>query len=110
MATLNAPADKSPAEIAASINDILYRKGVWRGEIRNIKKDGATFWCSALVSAFTHSRYGEVWMSVYKDISERKPAEEALRSASLYMRSLIEASLDPLVTISPTGKIMDVNI
>jgi PAS domain S-box-containing protein len=28
---------------------------------------------------------------------------------SLYVRSLIEASLDPLVTISPDGKIMDVN-
>ncbi len=26
-----------------------------------------------------------------------------------YMRSLIEASLDPLVTISPEGKITDVN-
>ncbi len=33
-----------------------------------------------------------------------RPAEEA-RAASLYARSLIEASLDPLVTISPEGKI-----
>ncbi|MEN6508473.1 MAG: ATP-binding protein [Smithella sp.] len=31
------------------------------------------------------------------------------KRASLYARSLIEASLDPLVTISPEGKIMDVN-
>ncbi len=31
------------------------------------------------------------------------------KRASLYARSLIEASLDPLVTISPDGKIMDVN-
>lgn len=29
--------------------------------------------------------------------------------ASQYARSLIEASLDPLVTISPGGKITDVN-
>jgi len=58
---------------------------------------------------------------------QRKQAEEALtqlnaeleqrvsertaelRTASLYSRSLIEASLDPLVTISPDGKITDVN-
>ena len=33
----------------------------------------------------------------------------AQRLASQYARSLIEASLDPLVTISPDGKIMDVN-
>ena len=35
--------------------------------------------------------------------------EEQLRAASLYTRSLIEASLDPLVTISPEGKITNVN-
>ncbi len=31
------------------------------------------------------------------------------KQASQYARSLIEASLDPLVTISPDGKVMDVN-
>src|SRR5512133_146418 len=31
------------------------------------------------------------------------------RQASQYARSLLEASLDPLVTISPNGKITDVN-
>ena len=40
---------------------------------------------------------------------KRKKMEEELRTASLYARSLIEASLDPLVTISPEGKITDVN-
>jgi len=43
------------------------------------------------------------------DITERKRAEEQIRVASLYSRSLIEASLDPLVTISAEGKITDVN-
>jgi len=40
---------------------------------------------------------------------ERKKAEEDLHRASLYSRTLIEASLDPLVTISSEGKVMDVN-
>lgn len=40
---------------------------------------------------------------------EKQQAREKLRSASQYARSLIEASLDPLVTISPEGKITDVN-
>ena len=31
------------------------------------------------------------------------------RNASQYARSLIEASLDPFVTISPEGKMTDVN-
>ena len=43
------------------------------------------------------------------DISKQKLAEKQLRSAAQYARSLIEASLDPLVTISPEGKITDVN-
>ncbi|WP_292391848.1 PAS domain-containing sensor histidine kinase [Methanosarcina sp. UBA5] len=43
------------------------------------------------------------------DITQRKRAEEALRFSNLYNRSLIEASLDPLVTIGHDGKITDVN-
>jgi len=36
-------------------------------------------------------------------------AEELQRASSAYARSLVEASLDPLVTISSEGKITDVN-
>jgi PAS domain S-box-containing protein len=48
-------------------------------------------------------------LGTYENITKSKEAEEKLRAASLYARSLIEASLDPLVTISPEGKITDVN-
>ena len=44
-----------------------------------------------------------------RDITERKKLEEQLYRASRYTRGLIEASLDPLVTIGPDGKITDVN-
>jgi PAS domain S-box-containing protein len=43
------------------------------------------------------------------DISQRKLVEQQLRSAWSYARSLLEASLDPLMTISPDGKLTDVN-
>jgi PAS domain-containing protein len=79
---------------------------------------------SVAVTPFTEEGYANVYG---RDITERKRAEQALRKAkdeleervkertyelyaeSLYARSLIEASLDPLVTISVDGKIMDVN-
>ncbi len=48
-------------------------------------------------------------MVVFRDITERKQAEEALINANAYNRVLIEASIDPLATISPDGKITDVN-
>jgi PAS domain S-box-containing protein len=43
------------------------------------------------------------------DITMLRKVEKEKREAALYARSLIEASLDPLVTISSDGKIMDVN-
>jgi PAS domain S-box-containing protein len=44
-----------------------------------------------------------------QDVTERHRSEEQVRATSRYARSLIEASLDPLVTISPDGKVTDVN-
>lgn len=43
------------------------------------------------------------------DVTAQKQAQERLRAASLYARTLIEASLDPLVTINSFGKVTDVN-
>ena len=43
------------------------------------------------------------------EIAERKQVLESLGLANTYNRSLIEASLDPQVTITPEGKIGDVN-
>ncbi|PKO12123.1 MAG: hypothetical protein CVU39_25615 [Chloroflexi bacterium HGW-Chloroflexi-10] len=48
-------------------------------------------------------------LALVRDNTERKKVEEKLVSAGLYNRSLIEASLDALVTIGQDGKITDVN-
>ena len=50
-----------------------------------------------------------VVLGVFRSLTERQQAEELLRQANFYNRSLIEASLDPLVTIGPDGRITDVN-
>ena len=75
-----------------------------------MRKDGSRFAASVVVTRrddTTGQPIGYLLMST--DISDKKRAEQQLRSASQYARSLIEASLDPLVTISPEGKITDVN-
>jgi PAS domain S-box-containing protein len=41
--------------------------------------------------------------------AERRRAEEAVRQARMYNRSLLEASLDSLVAIGPDGTVTDVN-
>ncbi|HYX70848.1 MAG TPA: PAS domain S-box protein, partial [Terriglobales bacterium] len=55
------------------------------------------------------AQLGETISELEREMAERKQAEVQLRKSSLYARSLLEASLDPLVTISKDGKIMDVN-
>lgn len=47
--------------------------------------------------------------SVVKPVPKGKRSVLPKRQSSRYARSLIEASLDPLVTISANGKILDVN-
>jgi PAS domain S-box-containing protein len=77
----------SICHISGRTTDVLYNATIYRNEAGEVK------------GVFAAAR----------DITERKKAEEALRLASAYNRSLIEASLDPLVTIGPEGKITDVN-
>ncbi|MBU4426059.1 MAG: PAS domain S-box protein, partial [Proteobacteria bacterium] len=54
---------------------------------------------------------GEVihYVVTANDITDLKRAQEGLQESARYARALFEASLDPLVTISPEGKITDVN-
>ncbi len=79
IAIVNAPSDKSHEEAAKVIQKSLRETGIWQGEVRNIKKDGTVFWCYANVSTFKHFRYGEVWVAVHADITERKKVGDALK-------------------------------
>jgi PAS domain S-box-containing protein len=74
------------------------------------RKDGRDINVSLTISPVRNSEGKIVAAStIGRDITERKRAEEALHGVLRYARSLLEASLDPLVTISPDGKITDVN-
>jgi PAS domain S-box-containing protein len=70
---------------------------------------GVTYWDWTLTPLLDGRGEVEFLVFALEDVTERKRAEEELRAASLYARSLIEASLDPLVTISAEGKVTDVN-
>ena len=87
------------------------RTGEFASEWRIRRRDnGEIRWVNARAKVFFDDAGRPTRMVGIKvDITERKRDEEKLRKASLYARSLIEASLDPLVTISRDGKITDVN-
>lgn len=97
-----------PAE-RAHLRSLLDTQGMVRNfEARLRRKSGENM--DVLISADIIKISGKPCiLSTSLDITERKQMEEELRRATLYMRSLIEASLDPLVTISSEGKITDVN-
>jgi PAS domain S-box-containing protein len=88
----------------------LWKMGQYTFEYRFLHKDGTYRWIreEAKVIRGAAGKPVDV-MGYWTDITERKRAEEKVRAASLYARGLIEASLDPLVTISPDGKITDAN-
>ncbi|MBZ5654301.1 MAG: PAS domain S-box protein [Acidobacteriia bacterium] len=84
---------------------------------------GTTYWDWTLQPIFDETGTLEFLFLSLNDVTEHERARqdlkqsqdelarkhEQVRKASLYTRSLIEASPDPLVTISPEGKITDVN-
>jgi PAS domain S-box-containing protein len=87
-----------------------YEKGLAEGEFERLRKDGVRFHASVVVTRRNDPEGNPIgFLLMSSDISERLKAEEQLRYASQYARSLIEASVDPLVTISAEGKITDVN-
>lgn len=73
-------------------------------EVINYRKDGSEFWSefSVVPVADKTGRYTH-WISVQRDITERKLTEEALRRSEERFRSLIENALDIITILDADG-------
>ncbi|AFM26153.1 PAS domain S-box protein [Desulfomonile tiedjei] len=100
-------------------NESIFRRVVETGEAFTVYAKpfdfpddpdrGTTYWDWSLYPIKDADGQVEGLVFILLDVTDRHKVEEALQAASAYNRSLIEASLDPLVTISPKGIITDVN-
>lgn len=95
---------------------ILNELGKNSVELRWLAKDGSYRWLSTNMHLFRDESGRPLYRDgVVRDITEKVESEkkmiesEVRRKAAEYARSLIETSLDPLVTIGPDGKIRDIN-
>ena len=103
------PSDR-PDEMAEILDRIRSGERVDHYETTRRRKDGATIAISLTVSPIHDAAGGIVGASsIAHGITESERIRDQARLAAQYARSLIEASRDPLVTISPEGKITDVN-
>jgi PAS domain S-box-containing protein len=95
-----------PAQVMAA----ALQAGKWEGTITRVRKSGERFTARVVITP-RRDAAGEAigFLLISKDISDEIRLTEELKATQFYARSLIEASLDPLVTISPEGKITDVN-
>ena len=93
-----------------AIEASLHERKEWEGELTQTRRDGRTVVVASRWSLLRDDRGNPTGiLEINRDITARIEAQEKLEIASRYTRSLIEASLDPLVTISLAGKIADVN-
>ena len=77
-------------------------------ETVRIRKNGSAFPASLTMSPILDLTGAIIGTStIVRDLTDRKMAEQ--NRSSQFTRSLLEASLDALTTISPAGKITDVN-
>jgi len=79
-------------------------------ELTYIRKDGCRFPAIVSVTALRDAQDMIIgYLLIGTDNSARQEADDKLWQAAQYARNLLEASLDPLVTINVYGKITDVN-
>lgn len=77
-------------DVDRNIQAALLEQGEVTYEVHNVKKDGTEFWSSATASVFHHLDYGDVFVAVQQDITERKRIADALRESEEKFRQLAE--------------------
>ena len=82
----------------------------WKGEFRNIKKNGETFWESASISPILNE-LGIIthFIAIKDDISDRKKVEKLLRDSEEKYRTIFENVHDVFFVTNLEGTILEIS-
>jgi len=99
-----------PKRAEEGIKLVLREGKVTNYELTALSKDGRMTVVSYNASTFRDAgnRLNGVFAAA-RDITDQKKLEQQLRESEAYNRGLIEASVDGLITVDPSGTISDVN-
>ena len=93
----------------AALNKVRAALSLWQpvsAELINYRKDGSEFWVEiSIVPVANKDGWYTHWISVQRDISERKQAEQALRQSEERFLSLIENALDIVTILEADGTV-----
>jgi PAS domain S-box-containing protein len=100
---------KSSKEKAEEMMNSALNKGTHRFEWDHKKSDGEVFPVEVLLTAISNESDNKVIHTVWRDITERKNAEEALIKSENHLRNILELSNLAMAIISFDGTIEFIN-
>ncbi|MDH5510738.1 MAG: PAS domain S-box protein, partial [Nitrospinota bacterium] len=111
VSTINAPTGgKTPQQTAAELIGALRRQEEWHGEVLNAKKDGTPIWTFSSVNRYRDEEYGDVLLTVKRDITEDKKLHNKVEESEQWHKTLFNNAPDAILLADPeTGILLDVN-
>ncbi|MCG8551825.1 MAG: PAS domain S-box protein, partial [Desulfobacterales bacterium] len=97
------PDGRDSFEKANEMMDMAVKNGSCRFEWDHVKADGTVFPVEVLLTTISTEADNQEIHTIWRDITERKHAEAALRRSRQRMKAILEAHPDPLVVYDLNG-------
>ena len=101
---------ETPEEVFEELWSSVIAGKEWQGELLNRKKDGSLYWAFLSLSPIFDTD-GNIthFLAVQEDITDRKLAEEALRTSEARFRSFFNSAPDAILTLDAEGIVTSCN-